>query len=162
VTDSWRTRINVTLSGVRKEAWAYFLLGMFAYAGVGLGCYFTIKNSSLVGVAIMGFFQFMVIFFATLKIYPCIRGGFLVGLEQTYETIPVFDRMSESINRLDKLLEKIEKRDLDKAERAFNRVADSIEDGLVERLESHLKAIRGRVERDTEPVPTRKRETVEG
>ncbi|MGI0147908.1 MAG: hypothetical protein ACREDF_00040 [Thermoplasmata archaeon] len=95
----WRTRVTQIVSGVRREALIYFILGESAYIFGGAACFFVIREPSMTALAVMGFFQSLVIFFATLKIYPCIRGGFLVSLEQACETVDDMRAIRHEIER---------------------------------------------------------------
>jgi hypothetical protein len=97
--DRWRARVKEIISGVRRESWIYFALGLVSYIGAGITFIFAVKDPSLAALLIMGYFQLMVIFFGTMKIYPCIRGGFLVSVEQTYETIGDMQAIRKAIEK---------------------------------------------------------------
>jgi hypothetical protein len=85
----------------------------------------------------MGFFQLMVIYMATDRIYRCIKGSFLVMLAAQSDTMPVFDRLNQSAGKIEEIADRVE---------------NKIEGGVFERVEEHLKAIRERIERDTKPL----------
>ncbi|MCI0664973.1 MAG: hypothetical protein L0220_28245 [Acidobacteria bacterium] len=95
----WRSRVNGIIAGVRREAIIYCSLGMVAYISAAIACLVAIREPSLAAFVVMAFFQLMVLFFATTKIYPCIRGGFLVSVEQTCESIGDMKAIREAIER---------------------------------------------------------------
>lgn len=97
--DSWRSKVNGIIKSVRREASIYFALGLVSYVGAGISFILAVKEPSMAALLIMGYFQLMVIFFGTMKIYPCIRGGFLVSVEQTCETIDDMRAIRREIER---------------------------------------------------------------
>ncbi len=97
--DPWRDRVNGIVSGVRRESRIYFALGATLYVLSGITCFLVVRDPSMTALVVMGLFQLLVLFFATIKIFPCIRGGFLVSVEQTYETIGDMHAIREAIER---------------------------------------------------------------
>lgn len=95
----WREKVDKILAGVRRESRIYFALGLCSYVLAGFAFIKAVKDPSLSALLIMGYFQLMVIFFGTMKIYPCIRGGFLVSVEQTCESVDDMRAIRHEIER---------------------------------------------------------------
>lgn len=97
----WDVRVEAILKSVRRRGLILMLLG---YAIYGVGSIFMltyIKDKSLATVLVMFFFQLMVIYFGTKEMFPAIQGAFKTSLEATRDSVPLFEKLANGIERLE-------------------------------------------------------------
>ena len=140
--DNWAVRVEQILAAVRRESRILLALGVGSYLVVSTVVIWLLGDRPITALIVMGYFQLMVTFMCCDRIYRCIKGGFDVNVASTMETMPVFERLNTSAEKIGKIADRIETK---------------VEGGIIERLEGHLVAIRKRVERETEPVPVNRR-----
>jgi ribosomal protein L30/L7E len=76
------------------------------------------------------------------------------------EIKPIINDVKTTAEKVGRMVDKFEKHDLEKVQGAINKVAAALDDGILEKAEGHLAAIRKRIERDTTPLPVNHRPEV--
>lgn len=99
---TWDEKVDSCLKGVYREASILMWLGFIVYGG-GSACILWAmhRNPTLATAVVMFFFQLLVIFFGTRKLYPCISGAFRVGLLANRDSIPTFDRLGKVVDKVE-------------------------------------------------------------
>lgn len=101
LASEWDRKVGSVLSSVRRKSLIYLGLGLSVY---GLGSvsimYAMRENPGLATAAVMFFFQILVIIFSTSVIFPCIAGGFHVGLLANRESMPVFEKLGDAAEKI--------------------------------------------------------------
>lgn len=99
---SWNDRVTKILRHVRREGAAMMWLGFVFYGGGSAAIFYFMRNQPGLATAIvMTVFQMLVLFFGTRKMYPCIAGGFLLSIEANRDSVPTFEKIADSIGRLE-------------------------------------------------------------
>ena len=97
----WDVRVQTILKSVRKRATALMLLGYFVYGGGSAAILYFIKDKGFATVLVMYFFQLMVLYFGTKEMYPAIQGAFRVGIEANRDSVPIFEKLADSVHKLE-------------------------------------------------------------
>jgi len=97
----WDSRVHEILKTVRRRGLILMLLGYVVYGGGSIFMMYFIKDKSLATVAVMFFFQLMVIYFGTKEMFPAIQGAFKTSLEATRDSVPLFEKLANGVERLE-------------------------------------------------------------
>lgn len=96
VQAQWDQKVEKILKNVRGKASLFMWLGYGVY---GLGSiaimYFMRDQPGLATAVVMFFFQLCVIYFGTRQIFPCIAGGFWLGIEANRDSVPAFSELAK-------------------------------------------------------------------
>jgi len=96
----WDARVEKILAGVRRQARQLLSVGMAVYGGGSVVILLTVPDRGLALVLQMFLFQLCVMYFGVDRMYVCLRGSMLVGLENARETVPVFSRLADAADRI--------------------------------------------------------------
>lgn len=134
----WDTRVEDILRGVRNRSIFFSVAGLGAYIPGSLAFLVFIPDKGIATLLVMMFFQVLALVGFCLIMYPAIGGAFKVGLEANREMMSTMAKVEALLDRGDHpTLKKIE-------ETALGAAAD-------------MKAIRVAIERQTRPIPVRRR-----
>jgi len=97
----WDARVSEILKSVRKRGLVLMLLGYVVYGGGSLALMTFVKDKTLATVAVMFFFQLCVIYFGTKEMFPAIQGAFKTSLEATRDSVPLFEKLANGVDRLE-------------------------------------------------------------
>lgn len=98
---TWDAKVQKTLSSVHREASILMWLGFIVYGMGSAAILIFIKNPGIATASVMYLFQLLVLFFGTRKMYPAIAGGFRIGLDANRSSMPLFEKTSTAIERLE-------------------------------------------------------------
>lgn len=134
----WDTRVEDLLRGVRNRSIFFSVAGLGAYIPGSLAFLVLIPDKGVATLLVMMFFQVLALIGFCLIMYPAIGGAFKVGLEANREMMGTMEKVEALLDCGDHpTLRKIE-------ETALGAAAD-------------MKAIRQAIERQTKPIPVRRR-----
>jgi hypothetical protein len=77
------------------------LLGYAVYGGGSALILYAVKDKGFATVLVMYFFQLMVLYFGTKEMYPAIQGAFRVGIEANRDSVPIFEKLADSVHKLE-------------------------------------------------------------
>jgi hypothetical protein len=97
----WDVRVQTILRSVRKRATILMLLGYAVYGGGSALILYAVKDKGFATVLVMYFFQLMVLYFGTKEMYPAIQGAFRVGIEANRDSVPIFEKLADSVHKLE-------------------------------------------------------------
>lgn len=103
LSSRWKTTVDGILTRVRKRARGYLIAGFIVYGGGSTVILIVVPDKSFALLLQMFLFQLCVLYFAVDQVFQCIRGSFEVMLENTRETMPVFDQMNSAAESLTKM-----------------------------------------------------------
>lgn len=145
----WDERVEKLLSEVNRQAAKLFWIGIAVYGG-GTVLIFLLFLLFLQDIdlfiatfAQMFLFQLCIMYFGVRKMYTCLRGSFVVGLEGQRDSIPVFTEARDSIDDFNRALK-------DEHHPVLARWTRSIE-----ATEQHMKDIRDHIVVEKLPVSRR-------
>ena len=98
---TWDAKVQKTLSSVHREASILMWLGFIVYGAGSAAILVFVKNPGMATATVMYLFQLLVLFFGTRKMYPAIAGGFRIGLDANRSSMPLFEKTSAAIERLE-------------------------------------------------------------
>lgn len=134
----WDTRVEDILRGIARKAIFYCTAGLGLYIPGSLALLLFVPDKAVATLLVMMFFQVLALIGFCLIMYPAIGGAFKVGLEANREMMSTMEKVEALLDRGDHpTLRKIE-------ETALGAAAD-------------MKAIRVAIERQTKPIPVRRR-----
>jgi hypothetical protein len=103
---SWDQKVDIVLKEVNRRGNVYLTLGLGVYGGGSAAIMYFMRNSpALATLAVMLAFQLCIVFFSTKVIFPCIGGGFWIGLLANRDSIPTFDRLGKVLTKLETKLD---------------------------------------------------------
>lgn len=144
--DNWDRKVGSVLSRVRKKSLTFLGLGLSIYGLGSVSIMYAMRaNPGLATASVMFFFQLLVIIFSTSVIFPCIAGGFHVGLLANRESMPVFERVANALEGKDGVTSRLEQR-IDQAALDIRETGD--------RIQSEIKRLADTMERPVQ-VPKR-------
>lgn len=97
----WDTRVQAILKSVRRRGTMLMLLGYLIYGGGTAALLTFMRDKALATVLVMFFFQLMVLYFGTREMFPAIQGAFRIGIEANRDTVPLFERITAFVHRLE-------------------------------------------------------------
>lgn len=131
----WDAKVGAVLARIRRASLIYLTLGLVIYGCGSAIIFMSLKdNPGLATAVVMYFFQILVVIFSTTVLYPCIGGGFHVGLLANRESMPAFQELGDLIKEV--------KPTLARADRVGARVETAFDEGLVEEVREALQEIR--------------------
>jgi hypothetical protein len=119
----WGARVAGILARVRKRALIYLVLAYIIYGG---GSFIILKFVPERGLALcvqMLLFQVLLIYFSIVEMYTALRGTFEAGLEAQGETVPVFEKLNESAEKIGKLVDRFKPDTLERLEKSLATIA---------------------------------------
>lgn len=149
IAERWESTLQGILDGVRKRARIFLIVGFLVYGG-GTGVILVlIPDKAFALVLQMFLFQLCVMYFGVDQVFQCIRGSFETMIENSRETMPVFDRMSNAAEGLMKAtdeaktgeadwvkrLERLFREEMRKLRQEIKGKRESTEDDLEKALE---------------------------
>lgn len=139
---SWNDRVDHVLRKVTRLSNVYLALGVLAYTLGTAAIVFMFRGRPiLIPVAVMSYFQLIVIVAFAKIAYPSVAGAFRVALLSSRETVPAFDELSELVKEI----------------RGISGDQDHPIRKNLDKIADNIEALRKRIERDTTPLPTRYR-----
>lgn len=137
----WDLRVARIMLAVNKEASLLMWLGYSVY-GIGsvVLMYLLRKEPALATVAVMFFFQLLVIFMGTRKMYPKLSASVLLMLEANRDAVPAFEELGDLV------------RDVRRAVETGDHPLVAKVDSHLSAITEHMKAVREAIERSTAPV----------
>lgn len=97
----WDARVSAILRSVRRRGLILMMLGYVVYGGGSIALMTFITDKALATVAVMFFFQLCVIYFGTKEMFPAIQGAFKTSLEATRDSVPLFEKLANGVDRLE-------------------------------------------------------------
>lgn len=101
VKPHWDVRVQAILKSVRRRGTILMVLGYVVYGGGSTLLLTFVADKALATVLVMFFFQLLVLYFGTREMYPAIQGAFRTALEANRDSVPLFESLASSVNRLD-------------------------------------------------------------
>ncbi len=98
----WENRVQGIIVDVNRRGKTLMCLGYLVY-GIGSALIlWLVHDKGLATVLVMYLFQLMMVYMGAKEMYPCIAGGFRASLEASRDSVPLFEKIAEGVEALER------------------------------------------------------------